>query len=182
MSDAGVFFAHIGKDLIMIIVYVDDTLFFGKNQRAVKKVKKTFMDIWECHDLSEAKEFLHIRIKHKGHKIYLDQTVYLTKVIEHFEMSNARVATTPLPAGYNPTESKSTCSDKFQTEYQSIISSLLYIMLGTHPDICYAVTKLVQFSINPSKEHMDKAKYIIRYLLSTKDYSLVFMVPLVKVL
>ena len=47
-------------------------------------------------------------------------------------------------------------------------------MLGTHPDICYAVTKLVQFSINPSKEHMDKANYIIHYLLSTKDYSLVF--------
>ena len=43
-----------------------------------------------------------------------------------------------------------------------------------HPDMCYAVTKLVQFSINPSKEHMDKAKYIIRYLLSTKDYLLVF--------
>ena len=46
--DAGVFFAHVGKDLIVNIVYVDDALFFGKNQRAVKKVKKTFMDIWEC--------------------------------------------------------------------------------------------------------------------------------------
>ena len=70
-------------------------------------------------------------------------------------MSNARVATTPLPAGYNPMESKSTFSDKFQTEYQSIIGSLLYIMLGTCPDIC-AVTKLVQFSINPSKEQWIK--------------------------
>ena len=47
-------------------------------------------------------------------------------------------------------------------------------MLGTRPDICYAVTKLVQFSINPSKEHMDKAKCIICYLLGTKDYLLVF--------
>ena len=54
-----------------------------------------------------------MRIKHEGHKIYLDQTVYLTKVIEHFRMSNARVTTTPLLAGYNPMESKSTCSDKF---------------------------------------------------------------------
>ena len=47
-------------------------------------------------------------------------------------------------------------------------------MLSTCPDICYAVTKLVQFSINPSKEHMDKLKYIIHYLLGTSDYSLVF--------
>ena len=81
VSDAGVFFTHIGKDLIMIIVYVDDALFFGKNQRAVKKVKKTFMDIWECCDLGKAKEFLQMRIKHEGHKIYLDQTVYLSKVM-----------------------------------------------------------------------------------------------------
>ena len=47
-------------------------------------------------------------------------------------------------------------------------------MLGTHPDICYAITKLVQFSVNPSKEHMDKVKYIICYLLGTSDYLLVF--------
>ena len=73
-------------------------------------------------------------------------------------MSNARVATTPLPAGYNPMESKSTFSNKFQTEYQSIIGFLLYIIIGTHPDICYAVTKLVQFSINPFKEHMDNIR------------------------
>ena len=132
------------------------------------------MDIWECCDLGEAKEFLHTRIKCEGHKIYLDQTVYLTKVIECFGMSNARIATNPLPAGYNPMEPKRTFSDKFQTKYQSIIGSLLYIMLGTCPDICYAVTKLVQFSVNPSKEHMDKVKYIVRYLLSTKDYLLVF--------
>jgi hypothetical protein len=32
-------------------------------------------------------------------------------------------------------------------------------MLGTHPDIAFAVTKLAQFAANPSKEHLDKAKY-----------------------
>ena len=58
--------------------------------------------------------------------------------------------------------------------YQSIIGSLLYIMLGTCPDITYAVTKLAQFSTNPSHEHMEKAKYICRYLNSTADYALVF--------
>ena len=64
------FFAHVRKDLIVIIVYVDDALFFSKNLRAVKKIKKTFMDILECQDLGKAKEFLHMRIKHKEHKIY----------------------------------------------------------------------------------------------------------------
>ena len=115
-----------------------------------------------------------MRIQRQGQKILLDQSDYLKKVVERFGMSNARGATTPLPAGYVPQESKSKCSDAFRTTYQSIIGSLLYIMLRTCPDITYAVTKLAQFSTNPSHEHMEKAKYICRYLNSTANYALVF--------
>src|SRR5882672_3979875 len=47
-------------------------------------------------------------------------------------------------------------------------------MLETRPNISYAVIKLSQFSANPSKEHLDRALYICRYLLSTPNYDLVF--------
>ena len=47
-------------------------------------------------------------------------------------------------------------------------------MLGTCPDITYAVTKLAQFAANPSKEHMSKAQYICHYLNRTPNYSLVY--------
>ena len=47
-------------------------------------------------------------------------------------------------------------------------------MIGTCPDIAYAVTKLAQFSANPSQEHFEQAKYICRYLVGTKGYYLVF--------
>jgi len=89
-------------------------------------------------------------------------------------MSNARGAKTPLPGGYTPVESKEQCTPHERQTYQSIIGSLLYIMIGTRPDITYAVTKLVQFAVNPSSEHMSKAKYILRYLNSTRKYSMVF--------
>ena len=47
-------------------------------------------------------------------------------------------------------------------------------MLGTCPDISYAVIKMAQFTSNPSSDHMNKAKQIIHYLGSTPDLSLVF--------
>ena len=47
-------------------------------------------------------------------------------------------------------------------------------MLGTRPDITYAVTKLSQSSSNPSKEHMSKAEHICRYLNTTRRYSMLF--------
>ena len=149
-SDAGVFFTKREGQLVIAVVYVDDALFFGKNKVAVKQVKKTFMDIWECRDLGEAREFLRMKIWREVKKIFLDQADYLKTVVERFGMSNARGATTPLPAGYVPVESKDQCTPEFRKTYQSIIGSLLYIMLGTRPDITYAVTKLAQFVANPS--------------------------------
>ena len=47
-------------------------------------------------------------------------------------------------------------------------------MLGTRPDIAYAVTKLAAFSANPSQEHLNRALYIMNYLRGTSQYSLVF--------
>ena len=47
-SDASVFFTKKDGQLVIAIVYVDNALFFGKNKEAIKRVKKTFMDIWEC--------------------------------------------------------------------------------------------------------------------------------------
>ncbi|THG97055.1 hypothetical protein EW026_g4883 [Hermanssonia centrifuga] len=48
--------------------------------------------------------------------------------------------------------------------YQSMIGTLLYLMLGTRPDISFAVTKLSQFMSNPTSEHMAAVKHIFRYL------------------
>ena len=47
-------------------------------------------------------------------------------------------------------------------------------MLGTCPDISYAIIKMAQFTSNPSLDHMNKAKQIIHYLGSSSDLSLVF--------
>jgi len=47
-------------------------------------------------------------------------------------------------------------------------------MLGTRPDIAYAVIKLSQFSANPSEEHLTRALGICHYLVGTPDYALVY--------
>ena len=44
----------------------------------------------------------------------------------------------------------------------------LYLMLCTHPDIRHAVTKLSQFTANPSQDHLDRACSICRYLAGVR--------------
>lgn len=47
-------------------------------------------------------------------------------------------------------------------------------MLGTRPDISFAVTKMAQHAANPDETHLEKALYIIRYLNTTSNYKLVY--------
>jgi len=68
--------------------------------------------------LGDAQEFLHMRIRWKNGKIYLDQTTYLQKVIEHFNnIQNAKPALTPLPEGYQPSPAKENASATLHSKY-----------------------------------------------------------------
>ncbi|KAL7284517.1 hypothetical protein ACG7TL_001808 [Trametes sanguinea] len=175
VSDPGLF---ICKDkngqLVIVVVYVDDALFCGPDKALVEKMKAKFMKKWECRDLGEVKEFLRMRIQRSGSTIRIDQCAYLEKVLQRCGMQNAKSAPTPLPAGYYPKPNDGTADPTLRSRFQTVIGSLLYIMLGTRPDIAFAVTKLSQFAANPSQEHLNKALYICRYLIGTRSYALVY--------
>ena len=115
-----------------------------------------------------------MRITCKGHAIHLDQCAYLQKVIERCGMLNAKAASTPLPASYYALANKDPVNPELRSRFQTVIGSLLYLMLGTRPDIAFAMTHLLQHSANPSQDHLNKALYICRYLIGTSTYSLVY--------
>ena len=109
-----------------------------------------------------------------GSKIHLDQCTYLETVLQWCKMQNTKSAAMPLLAGYVLTLLIGAPNPEIQSRFQTIIGSLLYLMLGTHPDIAFAVTKLVQHAVNLSKEHLKQALYICRYLIGTSKYWLIY--------
>ena len=58
--------------------------------------------------------------------------------------------------------------------YASAVGSLMYAMLCTRPDICYAVGVVSRFQSNPSLDHWITVKLILKYLRRTMDYMLVY--------
>ena len=165
-SDAGIFlYWKKGTNIVVAVIYVDDALFYGPTKAIVDEIKSLFMKRWECRDLGPAISFLNMWIKFDGHKILIDQCLYLEKVLEHFGMQNAKIAPTPLPQGYYPSKHLGSVDSELRSRFQQVIGSLLYITLGTRPDVAYAVAALSQHAANPSKEHLDKALYIYQYLL-----------------
>ena len=118
-----------------------------------------------------------MRIRRKVGKIYLDQTTYLEKVLQRFGLQDAKGTSTPLPEGYHPSPNQSSADPALRSKFQQVIGSLLYIMLGTRPDIAFAVTKLSQHAANPSQDHLNRALYICRYLAGSRNYAMVFDGP-----
>ena len=54
------------------------------------------------------------------------------------------------------------------------VGSLIYVMTGTRPDLCYIVTKLSQKMSEPTQAELSTAKHVLRYIKGTQEVGLVF--------
>ena len=55
-----------------------------------------------------------------------------------------------------------------------MVGSLIYLMIGSHPDIGFVVVKLAQQMTNSSNEHYQAGLHLCRYLLNTYKYWIVY--------
>jgi len=174
-ADAGIFITkHADRTMVITLAYVDDIILTGPHAAQVMSKKKLSMDKWECCDLGECREFLQMRIEYQGGKTYLDQVPYLEKILKRFGMADTKAAQTPLPTGYKPEPFYGTAMVALWSQYQSVIGSLLYLMLRTHPDLAFTVTQMAKFAHNPLEEHLLKTRHILCYLAGTCKYALVY--------
>ena len=58
--------------------------------------------------------------------------------------------------------------------YRELVGSLLWLSLGTRPDIAYAVSQIAKFNANPGPAHWQAALRILRYLQGTRTLGLVY--------
>ncbi|KAH9697830.1 hypothetical protein KPL71_023776 [Citrus sinensis] len=58
--------------------------------------------------------------------------------------------------------------------YADAVGSLVYAMLCTRPDICFAVGMVSRYQFNPGPQYWTAVKHIIKYLKRTKNYMLVY--------
>jgi hypothetical protein len=175
-SDAGIYvYEHKDKSIgpIFIILYVDDITMMGASLDVIKQLKIELAKRYEITDLGEIKSYLGMRITRdrSRRRIEIDQSDYLLGVLNRFNMADANPHPTPLPAGAE------TFLIKFDENatalqikhYQSLIGSLLYVQIGTRPDISFAVSRLAQYATNPSPDHLRLAQYVLAYLRGTVD-------------
>ena len=104
--------------------------------------------------------------------LYINQHKYLESMLERFGMTNCKHIATPLEATYHQLTDEEEAFDK--NLYQQAIGCLTYISTATRPDISAAVGVLSSYMSNPSKEHWNGVKRLLRYIKGTINYGLKF--------
>ena len=176
-SDAGVYHRlDAGGSTLIIILYVDDITILGDKLADVKNLKITLAGRYEMTDLGEIESYLGVRIKRDRSikRLDIDQSRYISEIVDRFGLADCNPARTPLPSGAEALLVKHTgqaSADEIKY-YQQIIGSLLYVQIGTRPDVSFAVGRLAQYASNPSSQHLRLAKYVLSYLKGTADLSL----------
>jgi len=141
-------------------------------------IRITLNEEFSMTDLGELRTFLGFEIERNrtDRTLLLSQSRYIQKILGNSGMQACNPASTPadphIQLEKSSTEFEATCEKK--KIYQSAVGSLMYAMLGSRPDIAYAVSRVSQYSTNPNQSHWTAVKRIFRYLAGTPDRGLCY--------
>ncbi|XP_070054849.1 uncharacterized mitochondrial protein AtMg00810-like [Nicotiana tomentosiformis] len=147
--DYSMFTTKSGKDIVMILIYVDDLLLTGSNKDMIDEAKAALHQQFKLKDLGELRYFLGIEVLRSNHGILLNQRKYTLELISESGLSDAKPALTPLEVNQKLTTVEYDKATGVENEdpltdansYQKLIGKLLYLTV-TRPDISYAVQTL----------------------------------------
>ena len=129
--------------------------------------------------MGEANFVLGVKIKRDRSKklLSLSQGTYIKKILKRFHMHNSKPIDTPMEKGCTLSLNQCPKNDEKKNQmskvpYASTIGSLMYAMLCTHPNICFAVDMVSRYQSNPGPDHWRAVKRILRYLRRTIDHAL----------
>jgi hypothetical protein len=175
-SDHAVFTYSSRAKICIIALYVDDLMIISNDLPLLRRKKRQLMSTFKMKDLGEIHWFLGLEITRDRARrlITVSQTRYVSDVVARFGFTNTRSVTTPMAPGLKLPRLTHPDPDVNTHEFQSRLGSVMYAMLGTRPDIGYAITSLSQYSSNPGEEHWTAINRLLRYLNATKHFKLIY--------
>ena len=115
---------------------------------------------------------IHVLRDHDEGWLSLSQQKYLEEVLDRFDKANIRPISTPSLPNQHLVRLPSPEVDA--KHFQCALGALMYLMMGTRPDITYTVTALGRHAANPGTKHLHALNCLFRYLRGTSDYKLVY--------
>lgn len=169
-ADSCIYLRNKEDQLLIVAVYVDDIISAGTGEylNAFRKKLQTKFNI-DPKSGGELQWYLGLRFNSNKSGISIDQNLYIKQKLEKFSSFIGQPdlkCSAPLPANVASIIEEAATSTEIEPNfpYRQMVGSLMYAMVGTRFDICYAVSVVSQFLQAPKKVHCDLVRHIYLYL------------------
>lgn len=158
---------------LLIALYVDDGLIASTDQQDSEMFIKELKEKFKI-SVGEVTCFLGLEIKQHNDSVTVSQTAYARKILQRFGFDECKPVATPMlkdkNVGYQEGDTKTTVD----FPYRQAIGALMYLMIGTRPDLAYSVGFLSRSLENPSTEDIVRVKRVFRYIAGTVNYGITY--------
>ena len=168
--------------ICILSLYVDDLVIAGSNIAIINRVKNKLHERYKMKDLGVVNHILGCEARHDEDTgtTYLSQYQFTKSAIEKFFPEDLRECDTPCDPAVTLSRSMtplvpSETGERAIVPYREAVGTLLWLSLGTRPDICYAVSQVAKYNDCYGIEHWKAVKRIFRYLKKTMKLGLRFM-------
>lgn len=166
---------------IILPVFVDDITMTSRNRAKMTWVKETLGKVFKLKDLGPTTYLLGIKVEYDrpARILRLSQKQYIIDMLTRYGLQDCKPSPTPMDPGLQLSKTLAPANDEEveymkKVPYMSAVGALMYLAIGTRPDIAYAVGKLAQFNSNPGPIHWEAVKRVFRYLKGTIDLRLTY--------
>ena len=177
--DRCVFVRTVDGDTCIVSAYVDDLLLVANTMKVMDHFKTQLNARFKMTDLGEIHFLLgwHITRDRDRRLLFINQEKYAEKVLEAYQHDKSRAGTIPMDAhtilrvADRPTSDEGVrAMDRYP--YRQVIGSLMYLMIGTRPDLATVIRETSQHLSNPGKVHWDALTKALRYLRGTSTHGI----------
>lgn len=167
---------HFGESVVLL-VYVDDIVIFGKNKSYIDKVLTLLQSKFDLKVLGVTKKLLGVEFEYNENSAHIHQSLYIDEVCDRFKDFHIPISSLPIVKGVK--FSKNDCpGNQYEAEeaskfpYRNLLGCISFIANRTRPDIAYATNIFSQFQSNPGIVHWEGLLRLLGYIRYTRDFKL----------
>ncbi|CAI7813358.1 unnamed protein product [Closterium sp. NIES-54] len=174
--DHSLFLLQEKEQFLMLLVYVDDILFFSKSSAMIERVEEMLEMQFKCSKMGDVNYYLGMHVERDLDKgvLRLHQRKYCEGLAEKYGLQDGGKPATPLPSGFTmePCADEEVVGESDRKLFHSMVGALNYAANHTRPDIAFATSRLASVVSRPSHEQLEAAKRLVHYVSATASVGL----------
>ena len=156
-----VFYRNSNSGIILLVVYVVDTVITGSDSTRISSLKSFLHGQFHTKDLGMVRYFLGVEVMRSKHGICLSQRKYVFNLLSETGKFGAKPCSSPMAPSVHLTREGELFKDP--ERYRRLVGKLNYLTV-TRPDIAHSVSVVSQYMSSPIVNDWAVVEHILCYL------------------